>query len=108
MGFFDFREPVNTWTHGAWLLLSLPASLLLWRESRGDRPKQLSLAIYGVTLAACFAGSALYHGLPHSETHDRLLLTLDYIGIFLLIAGTYTPAAFTLLRGRRKWSILVG
>src|SRR4051812_43336873 len=103
MGFFDFHEPVSAWTHGAWLLLSLPATLLLWRESRGDRPKQVSLLVYGLSLACCFAGSLLYHGVTLSEPLDRLFLTLDYIGIFLLIAGTYTPIAFTVLQGRWKW-----
>jgi hemolysin III len=31
---------------------------------------------------------------------------VDHIGIFFLIAGSYTPVAFTLLQGRWKWGSL--
>ena len=39
MAWLNVREPVSAWTHGLWLLLSLPASYVLWRLSRGDRVK---------------------------------------------------------------------
>src|SRR5262249_12034733 len=41
MSCLSFREPVNPWTHGIWLLLSLPVTLLLWRLCRGNRLKQV-------------------------------------------------------------------
>ena len=27
------REPVSAWTHGAWMLLAIPGSWLLWRRT---------------------------------------------------------------------------
>jgi hemolysin III len=106
MDFLIFREPVNAWTHCSWLLLSLPGTWLLWRLSRGDRAKQLSLLIFGFSLAVCYGGSTLYHGVQLDYQYIRIFQTLDYIGIYLLIAGSYTPASFTLLRGRWKWGSL--
>lgn len=47
-------------------------------------------AIYGVTLFLAFLFSSLYHGVWHRGTKE-VLLALDHISIFLLIAGTYTP-----------------
>src|SRR5437868_5254482 len=57
----DFREPVSAWTHGAWLLLSVPATLLLWRAARGDRAKRGGFLVFGLGLAACYAGSTVFH-----------------------------------------------
>jgi hemolysin III len=47
-------------------------------------------AVYGVTLFLAFLFSSLYHGVWHRGTKE-VLLALDHISIFLLIAGTYTP-----------------
>jgi hemolysin III len=106
MDFFDLREPVSAWTHGAWLLLSLPAAYFLWCQGRGDRPKQLALLVFGFSLAFCFAASALYHGARKGAAALDVLDRLDHIGIYLLIAGTYTPVAWVLLRGRMRSAIL--
>lgn len=106
MNWLDFREPFNAWTHGAWLLLSLPATLLLWRLSRGHRVKQFSLTVFGLSLSLCYAGSTLYHGVRLPPEELEPFATLDYIGIYLLIAGTTTPLALVVLRGPWQWGTL--
>ena len=106
MAFFDLREPVSAWTHCLGLLLALPGTLLLWRRSGGDHAKRLSLLVYGLSLAFCYAASTLYHGLRIPEDRLAAFDLLDHIGIFALIAGSYTPLAWTLLRGRWRWCTL--
>ena len=88
MDWLDFREPFNAWTHGVWLLLSLPATLLLWRLIRGNRIKRFSLLVFGLSLTFCFAGSTLYHGVRLPPEELKWFANLDYIGIYVLIAGT--------------------
>ena len=101
MDFFDLREPVNAWTHCAGLVLAIPATLVLWRRSRGSRPaKRISLLIYGLSLMFCYAASMLFHGVRLPREGIAAFDRLDRVGIFVLIAGTYTPLAWTLLRGR--------
>jgi hemolysin III len=107
MDFLNPREPVNTWSHGLWLLLVLPGTLLLWRRSAGDRAKQLSLLIYGLSLIFCSAASTLYHGVQSAANRMATFALLDYIGIYFLIAGSYTAIAWNLLRGRWRAGILV-
>ena len=61
--------------------------------------------VYGVSLVALFAVSALYHRPNWSERVRAVWRRLDHSAIFLLIAGTYTPFAF-LLGSRAGWVFL--
>lgn len=107
MDFLHLREPVSAWSHCAGLLLALPGTLLLWRRSRsGDPAKRLSLLIFGLSLACCYAASTLYHGLRVQGDGLSFFDRLDRIGIFILIAGTYTPLAWVVMSGWWRWSTL--
>jgi hemolysin III len=107
MGLLDLREPVSAWTHGAGLLLALAGTHYLWRSSLGGPlSKRLSLLVFGLSMAACYGASALYHGLRLPPARLDFFGRLDRIGIFLLIAGSYTPLAWVLLRGRWRWGTL--
>ncbi len=106
MIFLDLREPASAWTHGLGLVLAIPGTLLLCRRAGSNRMLRLTLAVYGMSLAACYAASASYHGLRLSNDDIALLGTIDRLGIFGLIAGTYTPIAWGLLRGRWRSGVL--
>lgn len=65
-----------------------------------------SAVVYGVSLVALFAASALHHAVhPASEAGRRALRRLDHFSIFILIAGTYTPLCLVGLGGGWGWSI---
>ena len=98
---------MSAWSHCVGLLLALPGTLLLWRRCGGGHPaKRLSLLVFGLSLAFCYAASTLYHGLRIPEDRLAAFDRLDRIGIFLLIAGSYTPLAWGLMRGRWRWGTL--
>jgi hemolysin III len=106
MDFFHLREPVSSWTHCAGLLLAIPGTWLLWRRGAGDTGKRLSLLVYGLTLAFCYSASTLFHGVRLSRDGIAAFARLDSVGIFALIAGSYTPIAWSLMRGRwRRWTL---
>ncbi len=107
MNILQFREPVNAWSHGSWLLLSIPALVLLWHRGRGDLGKRVSLVVFGLCLIACFAGSTLYHGVRGSQERIAFFALMDYIGIYLLIAGTYTPIAWNMMGDRWRGTVLM-
>ena len=106
MNAFDLREPVSAWTHFVGLLLALPGTLLLWRRGGGDPGKRLSLLVFGLSLVFCYAASTLYHGVRIPADRLAVFDRLDRIGIFALIAGSYTPLAWSLMRGRWRWGTL--
>lgn len=102
MDIFNVREPFSAWSHGAWLALSLPGAVLLWRSAVGDRARQWTLLGYALCLALCATASTTYHSVQVSRAELMPYLLCDHIGIYLLIAGTYTPLAWTLMRGRSR------
>jgi len=104
MTWLDFREPVSAWTHFTWLVLSLPATVILLRLARGDLLKRIGFSVFGVTCAACFGGSWLYHAVPESIAEP--FHAFDHVAIYLFIAGTVTPVALVVLRGRWRVSLL--
>jgi len=108
MNLLDPREPVSTWTHCVGLLLALPATALLLRRSTGDSAKRLSLLVYGLTLVFCYLASTLYHGVRLPSACIATFARLDGVGIFALIAGSYTPIAWSMLQGRwRRWTLAI-
>jgi hemolysin III len=88
-------------------LLTLPATVVLWRAARGDRPKQISLLIFGLSLSFCYAASTLYHAVRLPQPQIDFYEIIDFIAIYFLIAGTCTPIAFNILEGRWKWVMLI-
>jgi hemolysin III len=109
MNVFHLREPVSAWSHAAGMLLSLPATVTLLRQSKGGgRAKRLSLLIYGLSMTACYQASALFHGVEGPSRRIETFNLLDHIGIYLYIAGTYTSVAFNVLRDRwRSWTLIL-
>jgi len=103
---FVFREPISAWSHCLWFLLSVPATVILWRRCHGDLTKRISLLVFGLSLSICYAGSTLFHAVNLSPAWIQRFDTLDHIGIFILIAGSYTPLAWNLLQGHMKWGTL--
>src|SRR5882757_6372428 len=82
------------------LILSLP--LILTAEPGRAR---LSAIVFSACLAGCFGASALYHRPTWSPVRRSWLARLDHAGVYLLIAGTYTP--FGLLVMSKGWAIPV-
>ena len=100
------EELANSLVHGTGLLASLAAlPLLVVSASRTHQPLYLvGSVIFGVTMVLLYLASTVYHLLPESSA-KRVFRVLDHSAIYLLIAGTYTPFAFGVLRGAWGWSI---
>lgn len=94
------REPVSGLTHMIAAVIALFATSILWDRSRGDRPKQWSMAIYGFSLVLLYCASAAYHIVETSPQTLVLYRKIDHCAIFVLIAGTYTPFCFNAWGGR--------
>lgn len=63
-------------------------------------------AIYGLSLVGLYLASGIYHAVPCEGRREALLRKLDHTGIFLLIAGTYTPVCLLALPREYGWPFL--
>jgi len=61
--------------------------------------------IFSTSVAACFGASALYHRPTWTPRVRAWLARLDHAGVYLLIAGTYTP--FALIVMSPGWAVAV-
>jgi hemolysin III len=66
----------------------------------------LSVAIFAGSVAAMFGASALYHCPTWTPTRRAWMRRLDHVGIFGLIAGTYTPFGLLVLTGSWRIGVL--
>ncbi|WP_420796051.1 PAQR family membrane homeostasis protein TrhA [Deinococcus cavernae] len=102
------REPVNALTHWAGVLAALLLLLpMLWWADRAGLARW-PFTVFLVSMAALYAASAAYHSFRGSERGLLWLRKLDHAGIFLLIAGSYTPVAYSGLHGFWRGGVLYG
>jgi hemolysin III len=91
-----YLNPVNeiaNWsTHGFGFLLSIYMMVMLIRDPAvsASARKFWGNLVFGSTLIILYATSTAFHGVTNPVVKEYLRYA-DHIGIFLLIAGTYTP-----------------
>ncbi len=100
-------ERINTATHLVASILSLlGASLLVARAAAEASVWHIvSFSIYGTGLVLLFLASTLHHGIHASKKSEEFFRTLDYLAIFPLIAGSYTPFCLVVIRGVFGWTV---
>ena len=91
-------EPVNCLTHLLGALASVFGMVALLVVVWGDPLSVFSFGVYGLSSVLLYLASSLFHGLKVGPERRRLLLKLDHVGIFALIAGSYTPLALISLK----------
>lgn len=93
------EEIASSVTHGIGIGLSIAALVLLvvFALPAHDGFKLTGAIVFGVTLVLAYTASTLYHAIPNPAA-KHVLKVLDHCGIYLLIAGTYTPFCLVTLR----------
>jgi hemolysin III len=101
------EELMNSITHGLGLVLSIAglSAFVTLAGNIGTTRYTVGCGVYGASLVMLYAASTLYHSWPDGEL-KRIFHLLDHIGIYVLIAGTYTPMALFAARGLFVWSCL--
>ena len=88
------------WFHLGATPAVIVASLVLFILSKESL--KFSVALYSLTAITLFSVSAIYHRVPWSPAKKKFWRRWDHANINLLIAGSYTPFAMTLLEGRDR------
>lgn len=91
--------------HQAAFAVSLVVGTLLIVGSEGDR-QHVAAAVFAGAVAACFGASALYHRVTWTPRRRQWMRRVDHAGVYLLIAGTYTPVCLLVLGGSWRLAVL--
>jgi hemolysin III len=86
--------------------VSLVVGTLLIVGADGAR-RQLAAAVFAGSVALCFGASALYHRVSWTPRLRLWMRRVDHTGVYLLIAGTYTPVCLLGLDGAWRLVVLV-
>jgi hemolysin III len=90
--------------HQAAFTVSLVIGTLLIVGAEGPR-RQTAAAVFAASVVACFGASALYHRVTWTPRMRLWMRRVDHAGVYLLIAGTYTPVCLLVLDG--AWRLVV-
>ncbi|MEJ2471116.1 MAG: hemolysin III family protein [Desulfuromonadales bacterium] len=104
----DEEELANRLTHclAAFISLLGLVVLIVVASKTGDPFRIVSAAIFCSCLSIFYVISTLYHSIRNPKTR-YVFRILDHAGIYLVIAGTYTPITLVSLRQSSGW-ILFG
>ncbi|HPF10086.1 MAG TPA: hemolysin III family protein [Flavobacteriaceae bacterium] len=97
------NERGNVYSHGLGIGLSIAALVLLLLFDSGKSVfSTFGILVYAISLLFLYTASTLYHAVNHEE-RKHFFRKIDHIGIYLLIAGTYTPVSLISLVEHGGW-----
>jgi len=102
------EERAHYLSHAIGVACAIPAvaQLVLLAARRGPSTL-IGCVIYGCALVLMYAASTAYHATPFANARTKHVFhVLDHCAIFLLISGTYTPLALTVLHSARGYLLL--
>jgi len=102
-----FSDPISSWTHLLTAVVALILAFPLVNKGRGSSARVFALALYSFSLVFLFSMSGTFHLLDRAGEARGVLQRLDHAGIWVLIAGTFTPMHVILFRGPWRWLILL-
>jgi|TARA_X000000950_G_scaffold83758_1_gene105392 hemolysin III len=99
------EEKLNAWSHGLGVGLGIAALVLMLLGVDQTNPYGLfSVIVYGLSIILLFLASTCYHAITTSKRKHYFRIA-DHIGIYLLIAGTYTPVLLIAIPHGLGWTL---
>jgi hemolysin III len=92
--------------HQVSFFVALAVGALVVAFADGTRAT-VSAAIFAASVVAMLGASALYHRVTWSPTVRPWMRRVDHAGIYVLIAGTYTPVGLIVVHGVLRNIVLV-
>ncbi|KOF02514.1 hypothetical protein OB69_12140 [Roseivirga seohaensis subsp. aquiponti] len=92
------EELANAWTHGIGAVLAIVGTVVLLLNTPANATeKQVGFLVFGLSMVLLYVASTAYHSVK-SQQRKSLYKKLDHIAIYFLIAGTFTPFCWVVLR----------
>ncbi len=97
-----FRGLWHLWA----FIVAIPLGLALGLSADSARAR-VGAAVFAASVVAMFGASTLYHRVSWTPRQRVWMRRLDHVGIYGLIAGTYTPFGLLALEGAWRPALLV-
>ena len=94
------------WSHAGAAVAALATTVALYALCGDDRPRALSMLVFGGSMIVLYAVSATYHIGRWEPRSERILRAIDHANIYVLIAGTFTPLCVNVLDGSFRTTML--
>ena len=100
------EEITNAISHGFGLLAAVVISPFLISQAmtHSSTAAVVGVSVFCVTTVLTYAASMLYHSLAFTRA-KYVFQIIDHCGIFLLIAGTYTPFSLAAMEPLPGWTL---
>lgn len=102
-----FYEPFSSLSHFVGAVVFSFLGCLLLQRARSNRDGFKYIAVFAAAVVLQFLISGLFHMPPRGSPIHRVIERIDHSAIFIMIAGTFTPALGILFRGRLRSGGLV-
>jgi hemolysin III len=101
------EEIANAISHGVGVAAALCGApvLIVHAARQGGTGRVVGASVFAASVVLLYLASTLYHSLPMGRAKG-VFHVIEHSGIFLLIAGTYTPFTLGVLRGPWGWTLL--
>lgn len=102
------EEKLNSLTHAVGAGMSIAGMiflLILTGGHSGGALRYTAFSLYGAFQIILYLSSAFTHIFTDHPRIHRPLRVIDQAAVYLLIAGTYTPAALIAMEGAWRWVI---
>ena len=97
------EEIANTLSHGVMACATLAALpfAAVWAYAHDTDPvlAAVSVSVFVISIFLMFLASTLYHSMNPQSRHKEVFHILDHIFIYVVIAGSYTPIALSVIGG---------
>ena len=98
------EEIFHAVSHGVGAALSIVALALMMAKARGVMA-QLTCAVFGTAMILLYTISCVYHSLSRNLEGKKVMRVIDHCNVFLLVWGTYIPAALMGVGGALGWAL---
>ena len=102
-----FSDPFSALSHLVGALVALYYGISLLRLTGVHRGLFIAVSVFVFSVVFLLTMSGVFHLLDHDGPGRAVLQRLDHAGIFVLIAGTFTPVHSILFKGFLRWGFLV-
>lgn len=101
-----FSDPFSSISHLIGAFVFLVYGFKLITLSGGHRGWVAAVSVFVFSVIFLLSMSGVFHLLDYQSAGRAVLQRLDHAGIFVLIAGTFTPVHSILFKGFWRWGVL--